>query len=125
MVSAAKTQPEVMNGKLSGILQAFLEKRSFVLQATVIAGDGSIMASALCSGCSPPKSQALQELLHELTSSYPRPPMKRLIIEDALGLVVVVHAGDNQILIVITEPDVKLGVVSMNVEQLLREWSKG
>lgn len=105
---------------LNKALRGFLARRSYILQAGIAGEDGKLIASALGSGCSPPNSDALQKLMHELIQDYPRSPIRRLIIEDSLGTVIAAPTSENRVLVVITEPDAKLGSVSMNVERFLR-----
>ena len=120
MDSSSQVSATGADQTLQDSLQRLVDKGPAVLQAVVIAEDGTISASVLASGCSPPKSDALQNLLQDLTTAYPRPPLKRMIMEDAQGTVVAAPIDAGRLLLVVTEPNARLGSVFLNVERFVK-----
>lgn len=105
-------------GRLGEILGEFLKSNDFAVHAAILSPEGGPAASASAKEGTPEGVERLYAAMYELTQSYPRKNMNRIIIEDQNGTVVMVRLGNGGFLVVIAKREASLGAVSMGAGRL-------
>jgi predicted regulator of Ras-like GTPase activity (Roadblock/LC7/MglB family) len=106
------------NSRLGETLEDFLKSNDFAVHAAVLSSEGASVATAAVPGGPPEEVERLYSTMYELTKSYPRENLGRIIIEDAKGTVVMVSLSDGGFLVVIAKKEASLGAVSMGTGKL-------
>jgi predicted regulator of Ras-like GTPase activity (Roadblock/LC7/MglB family) len=103
--------------ELNAALDSFLATTPSVLQAIVVAPDGSPIAEASREGDTADAEQLLRSL-SELLASYPRTGLRRVLLEDAAGIVVLATLPSSRGLVLVSDDRAPLGAVAMQVGKL-------
>jgi predicted regulator of Ras-like GTPase activity (Roadblock/LC7/MglB family) len=113
-----KDEPSGNEEAIRGRLQEFVSSNDFASYACLVVPDGSVLAAAEGPDGTPAGIEALVASLNGLVQSYPRETLRRLILDDDLGTVVLARVGNGASVIVIARKGAPLGAVSMNVGRL-------
>jgi predicted regulator of Ras-like GTPase activity (Roadblock/LC7/MglB family) len=104
--------------QLGARLAAFVGGAPWALHACVIGRDGAVLAEASGEDGAPPEAARLCTALHALLDTYPRPGLRRALVEDALGTVVLGSLGEHRAVAVVAAREASVGAVSMAVSKL-------
>jgi hypothetical protein len=115
---AAVPPVEAGNDAIAAALGEYVSGTDFVIHASVIASDGSLIASSDGDQEPPEAIGGLRETLFNLVKSYPRGTLKRAIIDDSLSTVVLQSSRVGGI-IVVARKDAPLGAVAMSAGRLV------
>jgi len=105
-------------GGPSALLAAFVSGTPWATHACLLAADGSPLAEASGKTGAPPHLEPLRASLRALLGGWPRPLLRRALLEDECGTVAVVRQPGGGALVVVAASGVAVGVVSMNVGKL-------
>jgi len=103
---------------LSAPLSEFVGSTDFALHVCVLDSDGNVRASVDGPEGSPEEIEKIRDALHALARAHPRPPLRRVLLEDDLGTVALVGIGGGDSLILVASKAASLGSVSMSVSRL-------
>jgi hypothetical protein len=99
-------------------LSEFVDSNDFTLYSCVLDSGGKIRASVGAPEGPPEGIEKLRSELHELTQSYPRGALRRILLEDDLGTVILIGLRDGGSLIAVASKEASLGSVSVSVGRL-------
>jgi predicted regulator of Ras-like GTPase activity (Roadblock/LC7/MglB family) len=105
--------------KTAHILKEFVQVTDFALHAAVLNTDGTLLASADKEAGGPEDTEQLRASLMELVWAYPRRSIRRAIIEDDMGTVVLATLTRGGCLVLLTNGEVPLGAISMAANKLV------
>lgn len=110
-------QGDTMDQRLTAILDDFFSQNDYARYACVIDVDGQPMAQALGAGDTE-HIEALRASIAALARDYPREGLARIFIEDKGGVAAAQQTSAGDLLLLVAEGSVSLGVVSMGVSKL-------
>jgi len=107
-----------VDDRLANLLAAFVSGNSWALHACVLAADGTLAAEASGKAGGSFPLEPLRAPLRALLGAWPRPGLRRALLEDDIGTVAVVRHPGGGALLVVAAKGVAVGVVWMNVGKL-------
>jgi hypothetical protein len=116
----APPAPDRLFATLDEVLLEALATNDLLLWACVQRPDGSLAATTGNGAGVPAGLEELRQAVCALSRSYPRPSLRRVLVEDDLGTVIVSCLGDGSALMVAAGKQAKLGPVSMVADRLAR-----
>lgn len=103
---------------LTAKLSDFLGSNGFAMHASVVGPDGKLRASVDGAEGSPEGIEELRTTLHSVMQVHPRGALRRILLEDDLGTVVLVRLPNGGSLIAVAGKEASLGAVSMSIGRL-------
>jgi hypothetical protein len=109
---------EAADPVLTGRLEEFVGSNDFALHACILDSGGRVRASVDGPDGIPEGIEKLRSALHSLAQTHPRVGLRRILLEDDLGTVVLVGLRGGSSLIAAASGDASLGSVSVSVGRL-------
>ncbi len=103
---------------LAGRLKQFLTRNDYARYACAMNLEGELLAEAVVSHDPPSGQERIRASLQALVSTYPRPGLQRVFLEDEEGTLVLHRLDERHALVVVADKSGSLGAVSMGVSKL-------
>jgi hypothetical protein len=99
-------------------LSEFAGATDFALHVCVLDSNGKVRASVNGPEGVPERIDEIRTAVHSLVQTYPRSPIRRLLLEDDFGTVALVGFQGGDSLIVVANKEASIGSVSMSIGRL-------
>jgi hypothetical protein len=113
-----EAEQEPLDQETSEQIAGWMAKSEFLQHVSLLGADGRLIGEAHAPGAVPNGLRGLSLHLHSFAQRYPRSDMKRVVIEDEAGTVVLLTLPEGRVLIAVADRAASLGIVCMTLGKL-------
>jgi hypothetical protein len=96
----------------------WIEKSPFLRHVSLLNAEGGVIGEAHARGVSPNGTYKLSQHMREFVREYPRTELRRVVIEDEAGTVVMANLPQQRLLIAVADDSVSLGSVCVTLNKM-------
>ena len=117
--SAAEEQtPQPLDAETCERISQWIAKSPFLRHVSLLDAEGRVIGEAHALGASPNGTARLSQHMREFVREYPRAEMRRVVIEDEAGTVVMASLPQERLLIAVADGSVSLGSVCVTLNKM-------
>lgn len=116
--AAEEPVPEPLDSVTCEQIGQWIARSPFLLHVSLLDGDGRVIGEAHAPGTSPNGTSKLSQHMLAFAREYPRAEMRRVVIEDEAGTVVLANLPQERLLIAVADSSVSLGNVCVTLSKM-------
>jgi hypothetical protein len=116
--AAVEPVPDALDADTCAQIGQWIEKSPFLRHVSLLNAEGGVIGEAHARGVSPNGTLKLSQHMREFIRAYPRAEMRRVVIEDEAGTVVMANLPQHRLLIAVADDSVSLGSVCVTLSKM-------
>jgi ATP-dependent Clp protease ATP-binding subunit ClpA len=116
--AAEEKTPQPLDAETCEQFDQWIAKSPFLRHVSLLDAEGRVIGEAHAHGASPNGNYKLSQHMREFVREYPRAEMRRVVIEDEAGTVVLANLPRERLLIAVADGSVSLGNVFVTLSKM-------